>query len=275
MVRFSPWYHAKERTMEDEAIKKDRSPQFPFIPLDKAIARAREFESQYGQNSGRVAHTVKVWGYGDKSSGGKQTIAALVAFGLMTDEGSNENRKLKLTPLAMTILKDKRPGAAIKQAALRPKVISDLWKLWGMKRPPDVECVSTLHLDRKFTEEASERLVKIYDATIRFAGLADGDKTDENGAEGEELDRDGAAELADPPPRQSSADPQRPQRKVALMPDERVVFAHEIRPNQSFKIVASGPVDADMVKALKAFAAFQEMLVASAPPGSTPDETNN
>lgn len=58
--------------------------------------------------------------------------------------------------------------------------------------------------------------------------------------------------------------------KVALMANERVVFAHEIRPNQALKIVVTGEVDEDMVKALKAFAEFQGMLVASAPP-KTPD----
>ena len=45
------------------------------------------------------------------------------------------------------------------------------------------------------------------------------------------------------------------------MDNERVVFAHEIRPNQSFRIVVSGEVDAAMVKALKAFAEFQSTLL--------------
>ena len=45
------------------------------------------------------------------------------------------------------------------------------------------------------------------------------------------------------------------------MDNERVVFAHELRPNQSFRIVVAGEVDAAMVNALKAFAELQATLV--------------
>ncbi len=78
--------------MEDGA-KKARSPQFPFIPLEKAISRAREFEAVYGQNAGRPTNVVKTWQYTEKSSGGIQTVAALAAFGLLQDEGGGEQGK--------------------------------------------------------------------------------------------------------------------------------------------------------------------------------------
>jgi hypothetical protein len=251
--------------MEDES-KKARSPQFPFISLEKSVARAREFDAAYGQNTGRVGNAVKVWGYAEKSSGGIQTIAALVAFGLIEDEGSNEARKLRLTPLAATILKDKRAGAAeaaIKTAALKPKVLADLWKEWGANRPPNADCISTLHLDKRFTEEAASRLLKIYDDTIKYAKLAASDgKTDNDGVE-QEVGNQNEGEGADPPP---PPPPLKPQGKVALMSNERVVFAHEIRPNQGLKIVVTGEVDQAMVQALKAYAQFQEMLVAQTPP---------
>jgi hypothetical protein len=55
------------------------------------------------------------------------------------------------------------------------------------------------------------------------------------------------------------------QQKVSLMENERVVFYHEIRPNQSFRIVATGDVDAEMIKALKAFADFQEAITPKSP----------
>lgn len=173
--------------MEDkeqgDKLKKFRSPQFPFIALDKAVGRAREFEAEYHQNMARASSAVKTWGYAPKSSGGIQTVAALTAFGLMDDEGSMENRRLKLTQLALTILKDTRVGAAetaLRTAALKPKVLADLWSAWGTHRPPEHDCISTLHLDKKFSEEAAVRLLDVYDATIRYAGLADSDKLDHN-----------------------------------------------------------------------------------------------
>lgn len=250
--------------MEDKT-KQTRSPPFPFIPLARAVARAKEFEAAYGSHPGRVGLAVKTWGYAEKSSGGNQTIGALVSFGLMQDEGSNEARKLRLTPLAMTILKDKRPGAAeaaIKTAALKPKIIAELWKEWGANRPPDPECISTLYLDKRFTEDAAVRLLRIYDDTIRYAGLEGTDSIADNGEDGRDVGEEVEEDSGDTGD-SSKRTPLKPPAagKVPLMENERVVFAHEIRPNQALRILVTGPVDADMVKALKAFAQFQEMLV--------------
>lgn len=250
---------------KDDKAKRVRSPQFPFIPLERAVARAREFDAAYRHNSTRAASAVKTWGYAEKSSGGIQTVAALMAYGLLEDEGSLEDRRLKLTPLAMTILKDARAGAAsaaLKQAALRPKVIADLWATWGVARPPNHDCISTLHLDMRFSEEAAARLLSVYDSTIRFAGLVESDKTDHTPNGGEEPD---SGQSRDKPPRLDKPPglPPPPIQKgmVPLMENERVVFAHELRPNQSFRIVVSGDVDAAMAGALKAFAEFQLNLL--------------
>lgn len=257
-----------EITVEDKAqtdkAKKFRSPQFPFISLEKAVARARDFEGQYRQHDARVASAAKTWGYAEKSSGGVQTIAALVAYGLMEDEGSLDNRRLKLTPLAATILKDTRAGAApaaLKTAALKPKVLADLWLTWGAGRPPDHECISTLVLDRKFSEEAARRLLGVYDATIRYAGLALSDKVADNQNEAEELEtgeqRDKNSTLGGtiPPP----LPPQKG--KVPLMQDERVLFSYDPGPDQRLRIVVAGEVDAAMADAIKAFGEFQATLV--------------
>jgi hypothetical protein len=244
--------------MED-STKKTRSPQFPFIPLEKAVARAREFEAEYRTHPARAANAVKVWGYGEKSSGGVQTIAALSAYGLMDDEGSLDSRKLKLSSLAMTILKDARSGMrqdALKTAALKPRVIAELWSEWRVNRPPDQECVSILHLDKKFSEEAATRLLNVYDATISYAGLADEDKITDTDRVGEEAEKGRYGDKRQPP------DAPKPG-KVPLMENERVVFAHELRPNQSFRIVVTGVVDAEMINALRAFAEFQSKLVAT------------
>lgn len=164
--------------MEDKP-KKFRSPQFPFISLEKAVSRVGELESKYAHNSARASNASGVWDYSPKSSGALQTIAALLAYGLLEDEGSRENRRLKVSALGMTILKDQRPGAregALKKAALLPPVMSELWNDWGAKRPPTPECVSTLHLDMGFSQDAATRAVAIYDANIAYASLGDSDK---------------------------------------------------------------------------------------------------
>ena len=249
-----------------------RSQQFPFIALEKAVARAKELDAVYGQNAGRSLNIVKTWGYTEKASGGSQTIAALAAFGLLDDEGIGEGRKLRLSQLATTILKDKRSGhseTALKQAALKPKVLAELWSEWGANRPPEAECLSILHLDKKFREDAAGRLLKIYDATIRYAGLVDSDKKTDNGEIGDEVKSEvlGSGVKHSPPP----PAPGQHTGKVHLMSNERVVFSHELRPNQSFRIVVAGDVDEAMVKALKAYADFQSQLVKASAPNDKPD----
>lgn len=249
--------------MEDDDNKVARSPQFPFISLEKAVARAKEFEAAFGQNSGRPASVAKTWGYSEKASGGIQTMAALYAYGLLNDEGSGASRKLRLSQLALTILKDKRPSnaeKALQQAALKPRVLNELWSEWGTSRPPDHECLSILHLDKKFREDAAERLLKIYDSTIRYAGLAsstpNADNPDINGEVSGEVFEEPEKVLPPPPP-----PPANSPGKVPLMSGERVVFAHELRPNQGFRIVVTGDVDAAMLKALEGFAKFQASLL--------------
>lgn len=260
--------------MEDKQARA-RSPQFPFIPLGKAVERARQFEQEFRGHAARPANVVTTWGYKEKTSGGIQTLAALVAFGLLDDEGQSEARRLKLSALGAAILKDARPGAreeALKKAALKPKVIAELWPSWGADRPPDHECISMLHLDRHFTEEAAPRFLEVYDATIRYAGLADSDKIDHTAEDVPEVDEEPDDDKPDDSVRRQPA----AAGKVKLMDNERVVFAHEIRPNQSFRIVVEGEVDAEMVEAMKAFAEFQAKLVSrrAAPAKESADGTS-
>ncbi len=242
----------------DDKVKKNRSPQFPFIPLQKAVERARVFEAEYHNHQARAVNAAKLWGYAEKSSGGIQTIAALCAYGLMDDEGMLEARKLRLTPLAMTILKDARPGAAkaaLKTAALKPKALAELYAEWDEFRPPDAECISTLVIDRAFTDEAARRFLAIYDANLSYTDMAASDKI---GASEEEEKEPETPLIEDKQPVLRNLPPAS---KVQTMAGERVVFAHELKPDQGFRVIVSGPVDAAMLEAIEAYAKFQKALL--------------
>lgn len=161
----------------DDKGKKDRSPSFPFIPLGRAIERARAFEEKHKKEPTRVVTAAATWGYGAKSSGLLQTIAALKQFGLMEDSGSAAERKLQLTDMARRILFDTRPGVreqAIKEAATKPRLIAEYAprRLTGVS---DDHLISELTLDRKFNNDASRAFIKVLDDTIRFANLKEGD----------------------------------------------------------------------------------------------------
>ena len=93
---------------EDDAKRKRmRSPAYPYINLETAIKRAQQFYDQEQRNAAPLRIAAKHWGYEPKSSGGQQTAAALISFGLMKDQGTGEARKLQLTDNALRILLDK------------------------------------------------------------------------------------------------------------------------------------------------------------------------
>src|SRR4051812_11473807 len=97
-----------------------RSPNFPFVDLETAIERARILNQKEGRNSAAPETVVDHWGYAPKSSGGRQTIAALRQFGLLEGRGTS----LRLTDLARSILISE-PGSGqwlrgVQQAALKP-----------------------------------------------------------------------------------------------------------------------------------------------------------
>jgi hypothetical protein len=161
---------------EVTAKKRQRSPAYPFINLETAIRRAKEFFAVEGRNAAPLRVAVRHWGYEEKSSGGLQTAAALINFGLMQDEGTGDRRKLKLSPLALSILLDVRPDSearaqAIRTAALTPKIHQQLWQQWGMSQTSDANMkhMLILELDPPFNPNTAETVIKEYRDTMAFA----------------------------------------------------------------------------------------------------------
>src|SRR3954452_16984189 len=116
---------------ETSSRRKVRSPSFPFISLREALERARAFYEAEQRNAARPETAAAHWGYSPKSSGGKQTIAALRAFGLL--EGDT---LVKLSGRALRILLDDREGSEersrlVQQAALMPPIHARLWERYG------------------------------------------------------------------------------------------------------------------------------------------------
>src|SRR4051794_142672 len=82
--------------------------RFPFIPLSRAIDRAREIFQAAGQHPVLVLDAQKLWGYTEKASGGLQTVAALKYYGLVSYIGSKDRRQLKMTDDARRLFLDER-----------------------------------------------------------------------------------------------------------------------------------------------------------------------
>lgn len=168
---------------DDDKKSRTRSPAYPFINLAAALKRAKEFYSKEQRNAASVKVAVKHWGYDEKSSGGKQTTAALINYGLMKDEGIGERRKVQLTQDALRVILDERPDSnerdqLIKKLALTPKINKELWAKWGHSLPSDGEIRHTLLVDwdPPFNDKAVDGFIKLYKDTITFAKLGESDQ---------------------------------------------------------------------------------------------------
>lgn len=162
-----------------------RSPPYPSIPLSKAIERATAFYTKALHHSVPIAVAASAWEYKEKSSGLFGTLATLKQFGLVVDEGAGDKRRFKLTESAMRIVRDPDPNsekrkAAIRSAALAPKIHAELWDRYeaaGASGAMDVALKSYLTLDRSedgaapFSDAAAEEVIAEYRQTMAFAGL--------------------------------------------------------------------------------------------------------
>lgn len=153
-----------------------RSPSFPAIDLKTAIDRARTFYQHEKRSPASVLVASSHWGYSPQSSGGKQTLAALIAYGLMEDEGSGDQRKVRLTDLAFRILLDERPDSperdeAIRRAAHMPKIHAEIFARSSDALPSDPNLRHFLVWDKKFNENSVGDFIRQLRSTAEFAGV--------------------------------------------------------------------------------------------------------
>ena len=131
--------------------KKHRSPTYPGINLQQAIKRTAEFYEKEHRNPASFAAAVTHWDYSAKSSGALVTAAALKSFGLLDEPESTGGRTFQVSALGLKIVADKRPesaerDAAIREAALRPRIHAEIWRKYNGRVPSDAELQYRLEL---------------------------------------------------------------------------------------------------------------------------------
>lgn len=159
--------------------KKDRSPAYPFISLKAAVERLIALEAKFGRHPVPALKAGIAWGIKPESSQSAQILAALRSYGLIEYTGSNANRVAALTDDARNYLRAQQESIRnqiLKTAALRPKAISTYYAKWGRGRPIDEICLDELVLKGAFTESAARVFLRVYDDTLAYADLTDGDK---------------------------------------------------------------------------------------------------
>lgn len=238
--------------------KKQRSPSYPGITLQDAIERARQFHSKEGKYEALVPTALTHWGYSTKSSGGLITVAALKAYGLMNDKGSGAERKVFLTPVGLNIVMDARSispdrDRAIREAALMPKIMADLWDRYGCELPSLDTLRHYLRVEREFTESAVNDVIKIYIANMEFAELRETEESVGNGAN----EDDPSLAVADQQPSNPGASPAAQAHQViragpalaAPIAGEEI-GNYRVSKNTTIRLISSGPYTRQSIESL-------------------------
>lgn len=232
-----------------DSSREGRSPGFPFIPLRQALERAKALRKSVKGNEARVVTAASAWNYGIKSSGLRQTIAALKHFGLIDYIGSGADRKIKLSDMANRIILDDRPesperDALVKKAALTPKIHAELWEHWKGELLPDVEIRAELTLERGFSQSGAAEAVSVFKQSLAFAKLIGEDEMPEEESDILETQTSQGAKpkLAPLPPRASQP-----------VIEERIVF----KPGQEISMRFASEPDAYTYKSLIAYLEFR------------------
>jgi hypothetical protein len=250
--------------------QRDRSPAYPSIPLGAAIERLISFEAYFKRHPAPLDKMGLAWNVAAKGSQADQIASALKQFGFIESEGVKGARQAVLSDDGRTYLRanqDAIKQEILRRAALRPKSIATMWNLWGADRPPDPVALDTLTMKHDFSDRGAPLFLKVYDATIDYAGLSGSDKVQANDGEWGAEDQSGEAEaeiqpksgliLSKTPPAAAS------QGKVKVMDGERVAFTEEGQPGQYLKLIASGDVDDSMLEALEDFVKRQRKRLAA------------
>jgi hypothetical protein len=157
------------------------STRFPFINLEKALARAHTmFQGNRAGTWMAVQTAFELWGYSPKSSGAFQTVGALKGYGLIDDEGANDDRRIRLTDSARKYFLDERDdvrAGALATFALNPPLFRTLWfkDQWSAGLPADTVARSHLKIERKLNDQSARALLGIFKENMTFAGLKTGE----------------------------------------------------------------------------------------------------
>lgn len=156
--------------------RRDRSPSYPAIPLNVAVDKVRDLYRQEKAYLTPIETVLEHWKYSPKSGSGAVAVAAALKFGLVEDEGSGPNRRVKVSDLGLRIVRDTREHSPdrdrlLRDAALLPTIHRELWEKYGGSLPSDANLRHALKFEYGFTDVGATEFAREFRSTIAFAGL--------------------------------------------------------------------------------------------------------
>jgi hypothetical protein len=158
-----------------QKVAATRGVSYPFMSLPEALESARKIYNAERKTAAPVASAIEHLGYAESSSGGRQTISALLQFGLLEDQGRKDERLVKLTGIALDALlaeegSEERKSALI-ECVKSPKIYRDIFAKWPDELPSDQTISYFLLRDKNFNPKAMQSFIKDLRASLIFVGV--------------------------------------------------------------------------------------------------------
>lgn len=163
------------------------STRFPFVNVTKALERAEKiYESDRNGKGLKMPLAFAAWGYSEKSSGGFQTVGALLGYGIAEDEGSKEERVIRLTPSArlyfQSEIEDQKAEIRDKFART-PALFAHLLEHWDESTPPDNVARTYLKTEIGLNDQSARAALNIFKDNLDLLISKGGTKSSEFGEE--------------------------------------------------------------------------------------------
>lgn len=158
-----------------EKKKRIRSPNYPFISLEKSLKYAEIIYQNQKRYAVPMESVAKDWGFSSAiTSFMGQHVAALSSFGLIDIEGGKDNKKIKISDLTFNILIDKRPESKerenlTKEAALKPDIFQSIYNTYPNGLPAEHTLEYDLVSKYHFNESSTKKFIGILKETFDFA----------------------------------------------------------------------------------------------------------
>ena len=266
----------KEENLEKAGgsrLRISRSPSHPNTSLPKAIKRIEALHKKAQHHKVGIKVLAESWGYSEKSSGSRQTLATLTQFGLLKREGTGGGQRFLLTDDALRIVRDADPDSAkrkqaIARVALKPKVYKELWERYGAD-VGDAVLQNYLILDRReegessFNQTSASKVISTYKETIAYVQREGDIESISAGENSEEVDQSedgesGTKKMHAVPTSLPSHQRLPSGSSLALQQGEQELWTEMgVKPQQRLRLLITGELDDYLLEALEDFAKRQ------------------
>lgn len=190
-------------TAKTTSKPRGRSPAYPSMSLGDAIEKARILYKEANRHEIHLDAAIVKMGYSKRTGPSLRAVAALSQYGLITESGANNDRKIKLSDRALQIFElpasDNRRSSAVESAALTPKIFKLLREKYGVLLPTDDVIKGFLTYDKEFQSTAADSVIKTYKETINYSKLDAktdiGDSLDHEKNNPEDIDDENTPEI--------------------------------------------------------------------------------